>query len=158
LKNLLFYTFGYELEIFYFVILMDKNKLRLIDVFITGPLQIIISNYITSSPLLRYFMLITGILNIIYNGHNFLLFDSIIKQPLPIINKFTHLKHGKYQLHRLYNLIIMYPIFVYVLLNVGMPFELRILLLINIIIGFLYNLYYYIYYTNNNRRVESEKV
>ena len=65
---------------------MDSNKVRLIDIFITGPLQIIISNYIKTSPLLRYFMLTTGILNIIYNGHNFLLFDSILKKPLPILN------------------------------------------------------------------------
>jgi uncharacterized protein YhhL (DUF1145 family) len=137
---------------------MDTNIFRLMDVFITGPLQIIVSTYITRSALLRYFMLITGILNIIYNGHNFLLFESILKKPLPILNKFIHLKNGKHQLHRLYNLIIMYPVFTYVLLNIAMPFELRILLLINIIIGFLYNLYYYIYYTNNNRRVESEKI
>ena len=123
---------------------MDSNKVRLIDVFITGPLQIIISNYIKTSPLLRYFMLTTGILNIIYNGHNFLLFNSTLKQPLPVLNKFIHLQNGKFQLHRLYNLIIMYPVFVYVLLNIVMPFELRILLLINIVIGFLYNLYYYI--------------
>jgi len=128
---------------------MNMNKLRLIDVFITGPLQIIVSNYITTSPLLRYFMLITGILNIIYNGHNFLLFDSTLKKPLPLLNKFIHLKNGKYQLHRLYNLIIMYPIFIYVLLHIVMPFELRILLFINIVIGFLYNLFYYIYYKNN---------
>jgi hypothetical protein len=123
---------------------MDTNIFRLMDVFITGPLQIIVSTYITRSALLRYFMLITGILNIIYNGHNFLLFESILKKPLPILNKFIHLKNGKHQLHRLYNLIIMYPVFLYVLLNIVMPFELRILLLINIVIGFLYNLYYYI--------------
>jgi len=123
---------------------MDANIFRLMDVFMTGPLQIITSTYITRSALLRYFMLITGILNIIYNGHNFLLFESILKKPLPILNKFIHLKNGKHQLHRLYNLIIMYPVFTYVLLTIAMPFELRIMLLINIVIGFLYNLYYYI--------------
>lgn len=122
---------------------MDKNKVRLFDVFFSGPLQIIVSNYIRIS-ILRYFMLFTGILSIIYNGHNFLLFNSTIKQPLPILNKFIHLKNGKYQLHRLYNLIIMYPIFIYVLLNVVMPIELRILLLINIVVGFVYNLFYYL--------------
>ena len=128
---------------------MDTNKVRLIDVFVTGPLQIIISSYITTSPLLCYFMLMTGIINIIYNGHNFLLFESIIKKPLPILNKFVHIKHGKYQLHRLYNLIIMYPIFIYILLNIVMPIELRMLLFVNIVIGFFYNLVYYIYYKNN---------
>ena len=128
---------------------MDSNKVRLTDVFITGPLQIIISNYISTSPLLLYFMLITGISTIIYNGHNFLLFGSVLKKPLPILNKFVHSEHGKYQLHRLYNLTIMYPIFIYVLLNIVMPFELRILLLINIVVGFLYNLFYYNYYKHN---------
>ena len=123
---------------------MDNNKVRLIDVFISGPLQIIVSTYILRKSLLRYFMLFTGIINIIYNGHNFLLFNSTLKQPLPILNKFIHLKNGKYQLHRLYNLIIMYPIFIYVLLNVVMPVELRILLLLNILVGFAYNLFYYL--------------
>jgi hypothetical protein len=122
---------------------MDTNKVRLADVFFSGPLQIIVSNYIRSSPL-RYFMLFTGILNIIYNGNNFLLFNSTLKQPLPILNKFIHLKNGKYKLHRLYNLIIMYPIFIYVLLNIVMPIELRILLLFNIVVGVVYNLFYYL--------------
>ena len=119
---------------------MDTNKLRLVDVFITGPLQIVVSSYITTPPSLRYFMLITGILTILYNGHNFLLFDCIIKEPLPIVENFVDLKEGKYQSHRLYNLIVMYPIFTYVLIKIPMPLELRILLLINITIGFLYNL------------------
>ena len=123
---------------------MDNNKVRLIDVFISGPLQIIVSTYILRKSLLRYFMLFTGIINIIYNGHNFLLFNLTLKQPLSILNKFIHLKNGKYQLHRLYNLIIMYPIFIYVLLNVVMPVELRILLLLNIVVGFAYNLFYYL--------------
>ena len=122
------------------------NEVRLIDVFMSGPLQIIVSTYITHSPLLRYFMLMTGVINILYNGHNFLLFNSTLKRPLSILKPFIHPKNGKYQFHRLYNLIIMYPIFTYVLLNIVMPFELRILLLINIIIGFLYNAYYYTKY------------
>ena len=121
---------------------MDTNEFRLIDVFISGPLQIIISTYITRSPLLRYFMLITGIINILYNWHNFLLFNSTLKRPLPILKPFVHQKNGKYQLHRLYNLLIMYPVFIYVLLNIGIPFEFRILLLFNIVIGILYNLYF----------------
>ena len=119
---------------------MSNTKLRLVDVFITGPLQIVVSSYITTSPLLRYFMLITGILTILYNGHNFLLFNSTIKKPLPIVEKFVDLKNGKYQSHRLYNLIVMYPIFTYVLIKIPMPLELRILFLINITFGFLYNL------------------
>ena len=84
--------------IIYGIILMDTNELRLLDVFASGPLQIIISTYITRSPLLRYFMLITGIMNILYNGYNFLLFNSTLKQPLPILNNFIHVKNGKKQI------------------------------------------------------------
>lgn len=127
---------------------MDTNTVRLVDIFITGPLQILISTYITKSFLLRYFMLLTGILTILYNGHNFLLFNSIFKQPLPIFNKFVHAKNGKYQSHRVYNLMIMYPIFLYVLFHISMPFELRVLFFLNIVIGFSYNLYYFIHILN----------
>jgi len=44
--------------------------------------------------LLHYFMLFTGILNILYNGHNFLFFNSTITRPLPPIKSFVHLKNG----------------------------------------------------------------
>ncbi len=131
---------------------MESNNVRLADVFMSGPLQILVSSYITRSPLLSYFMLITGIMTIVFNGHNFLLFNSTIKQPLPLISPFVHLQNGKTQIHRLYNLTIMYPVFIYVLLNIPMPIELSILLLINIVIGFTYNSYYYIRY-----RKESSK-
>jgi hypothetical protein len=125
---------------------MIHNNVRLIDIFLSGPIQILVSSYITHKPLflLRYFILFTGILNIIYNGHNFLLFNSTIKQPLPLIKTFVDLKNGKTQSHRLYNLIIMYPIFIIVLLNIDMPIQVWILFLINITIGVAYNLFYYL--------------
>jgi len=125
---------------------MNHNNVRLVDVFLSGPLQIFISSYITQKSLflLHYFMLFTGILNILYNGHNFLFFNSTITRPLPPIKSFVHLKNGKHQLHRLYNLVIMYPIFIFILLNVDMPIQVRILFFINIIIGIAYNLYYYL--------------
>ena len=123
---------------------MDGNNYRLMDVFITGPLQILVSTYIANTPVLRYFMLLTGIMNIIYNSHNYLLFSSTIKSPLPIIKHFVHLKNGKTQLHRLYNLFIMYPIFIIVLLKYHMPIEVKFWFLINIVIGFNYNLFYYL--------------
>jgi hypothetical protein len=133
-------------------IFLSLNKLRLIDVFITGPLHIIIASYLIKHTLLFYFMLITGILNIIYNGHNYLLFNNSLKEPISILKPFIHNKHGKYQNHRLYNLIIMYPIFTYLLFDNVIPYKLRFLLLINIIIGFTYNLYFYInYYKKRDR-------
>ena len=121
-----------------------SNITRLIDVFLSGPLYILISSYIARPTILRYYMLFTGLLNIIYNGHNFLLFTSNIKQPLPILKPFVHLHNGKTQTHRLYNLFIMYPIFTYVLLNVDMPNVVRAVFLVDIIIGIAYNLYYYL--------------
>ena len=123
--------------------MLYMNEHRLIDVFLSGPLQILVSQYITNNNVLFYFMLITGILTILYNAHNFLLFNSTLKHPIPLLKKFVHKKNGKTQLHRMYNLVIMYPIFTYVLLNISMPLQIRIFLLINIIIGFSYNLFYY---------------
>jgi hypothetical protein len=123
---------------------MNINNSRLIDVFLSGPLQILVSSYIARPSILRYYMLLTGILNILYNGHSFLFFNSTIKQPLPLFKPFIHLKNGKTQLHRFYNLMIMYPTFIVVLLTVDMPLVVKVLFLINIIIGFSYNLYYYL--------------
>ena len=132
----------------------------LIDVFFTGPLQIYVSTHIKNSAenndtrkkfeilqnskyiFLRFFMLVTGIMTILYNGHNFLLFNNIIKQPIKIFKKIVHLKYGKYQIHRIYNLSIMYPIFTYVLINTPLSKVVYILFLINIIFGFLINLFF----------------
>ena len=123
---------------------MNTNIVRLIDVFLSGPIQILVSSYIARPVILRYYMLITGILNILYNGHSFLLFTSTIKQPLSLFKPFIHLKNGKTQSHRFYNLFIMYPIFTFVLLTIDMPLVVKILFFIDIIIGIAYNLYYYL--------------
>lgn len=116
---------------------------RLGDVLITGPLQIYVSTFITQ-PLLRYFMLLTGILNILYNGHNLLLFNKLIKNPVSVFKPFVHLKNGKHQIHRLYNILIMYPIFAYILLTVKFPKIISILFFTDIVIGLLFNLYFFI--------------
>ena len=44
---------------------MNINNSRLIDVFLSGPLQILVSRYIARPSILRYYMLLTGILNIL---------------------------------------------------------------------------------------------
>ena len=49
----------------------ESNIARLYDVFISGPTQIGVSFYM-KEPFLRCFMLLTGVLNILYNGHNYL--------------------------------------------------------------------------------------
>ena len=106
--------------------------LRLVDVFITGPLQIYVSKYI-NNKLLKYFIILTGLLNILFNGHNFLLTNDYIKTPFNILKLF-----------------IMYPIFLYILLFFKLPSYVYNMFLINIIIGSLFNLYYYILINNKN--------
>ena len=110
---------------------------RLVDILITGPLQIYISTYLHG--FLKIFMFLTGVCNIIFNGHNYLVLNNIIK-PQYFIKNFVS-KNGKYQIHRIYNLIIMYPIFLYIALYIKLPPRIYILLLCNIIIGYMYNLY-----------------
>lgn len=127
-------------------IIYNTANIRLIDVFFNGPLQILISSYM-KNVFLKYYMLIVGITNIIYNGHNYLLFDEKIKSPylpLPILKSLIYAKHGKTQMHRIYNLLIMYPIFTYIVLFTKLPYILSILLTIDTFIGFFYNLYYFI--------------
>jgi len=134
-----------------YIMLINKlwnPYLRLVDVFITGPLQIYVSNYI-SNKLLKYFMILTGLLNILFNGHNFLLTNHYIKTPFNILKLFIS-KNGKYQGHRIYNLFIMYPIFIYILLFFKLPPYVYNMFLINIVIGVLFNLYYYILINNKN--------
>ena len=117
----------------------NNNNIRLVDVFITGPLQIYISTLL-KNIYFKYFMLITGLLNIIFNGYVYLLESKYIKK------KHAYLKHiitenGKTQIHRLYNLIVMYPIFLYILLNFKLPPYLQLVFFINITIGFIFNLH-----------------
>ena len=117
----------------------NNNNIRLVDVFITGPLQIYISTLL-KNIFFKYFMLITGLLNIIFNGYVYLLESKYIKK------KHAYLKHiitenGKTQIHRLYNLIVMYPIFLYILLNFKLPPYLQLVFFINITIGFIFNLH-----------------
>lgn len=118
------------------------NNVRLIDVFITGPLQIYISTFL-KILFFKYFMLVTGILNISFNGYIFLLKSNYIKKLHPFLKLFIS-ENGKYQIHRFYNLSIMYPIFLYIILNFKLPLYLRVIFCINIIFGFSFNLYNFI--------------
>ena len=121
------------------------NQYRLLDVFLSGPLQILVSQYITNNDFLFYFILITGFCTILYNGHNYLFFNSTIKKPIKVLKPFVDIKNGKTQSHRIYNLIIMYPIFTYVLVNISMPSFVYWMFMANILFGFSYNLFYYIF-------------
>ena len=117
----------------------NNNNIRLVDVFITGPLQIYISTLL-KNIFFKYFMLITGLLNIIFNGYVYLLESKYIKKKHAYLNHIIT-ENGKTQIHRLYNLIVMYPIFLYILLNFKLPPYLQLVFFINITIGFIFNLH-----------------
>lgn len=109
---------------------------RLIDVFLLGPIQILVGLLINDNIFLRLFMILTGILNIIYNGNNYLYFNYGVK---PILSPFVNKKHGKTQIHRIYNLLVMYPIFYYIYQNYEMPSFIKTIFYWDIIIGALFN-------------------
>lgn len=121
---------------------------RLIDVFLTGPLQIYISFFIQDNNTLSIFMCLTGMCTILYNLHNYLYIDKKYIQT-NYYGMFTHYQNGKQQLHRLYNILFMYPIFLYVYTNYDTP--LSILFLLNIIIGWSYNTFNYIKILSYNK-------
>ena len=126
------------------IIMIDYFNVRIIDIFLTGPLQINISLYIKQF-LLKLFLISTGIMTIIYNFHNYLYLDiKKLSKPWPILRYFVT-NNGKSQYHRLYNVFIMYPIFFYALIsNKNIPTILQILFFIEIIIGVIFNLFNYI--------------
>ncbi len=111
---------------------------RIVDIFLLGPVQILVGLHV-KNPLLKLFMIITGIANIVYNGHNFLYFQY--KRDIsPMFHKIVDPIHGKTQLHRLYNVLIMYPVFLYVYLTTPLPVWLRFIFFFDITIGFIFNL------------------
>jgi len=120
----------------------NSNDVRILDIFITGPLQIYVSLFL-KNIFLKYFMLITGILNIAFNGYVYLLKNKYIQKKHRYLKYFIT-EHGKRQVHRLYNLTIMYPIFLYILLHYKLPTFVQFAFSSNIIIGFIYNLYNFI--------------
>ena len=119
---------------------VDKNSnIRLIDVFLFGPIQICSSFYIKNS-FIKIFMFLTGIFNIIFNGHNYLLQDiKVLEKPIYLLRKFINNYSGKTQLQKLYNIFLMYPLFIYIVLLIDMPDTIKIILSLNIIGGILYN-------------------
>lgn len=109
---------------------------RLFDVFFTGPLQIYTSYFIDDNLALSIFMRMTGACTIIYNLHNYLYLNQKRLQT-NYFGWFTHAIDGKQQVHRLYNILVMYPIFLYVYKKYPTP--LSPLFMLNILIGWIYN-------------------
>jgi len=118
------------------------SNVRLLDVFLLGPMQIVVSFYV-KNRFLHFFMFLTGFLNILYNGNNYLYLDlGLIDKPfLQLLNIFIS-KYGKTQIHRIYNLLIMYPLFFYIWkYEKNIPKKIKTFFIFQIILGFMFNLY-----------------
>lgn len=119
------------------------NTGRLLDVFLLGPIQIMVGLNVKKNVYLRAFMIITGIMNILYNGHNYLYFEGVI-DVADIFDKVVDRIHGKIQIHRLYNILIMYPLFIYTYRTIKLPIWLKTLFFWDIVIGYILNSVYFI--------------
>ena len=95
---------------------------------------------------LKNYMLIEGLLTILYNGYNYLRFNKNISIPVKFINDYTDKEKGKSQLHRLYNILVMYPLHLYIVYKSDFTVFQLLLLLSITITGFIYNTYNYIHY------------
>ncbi len=116
--------------------------IRLYDVLIEGLLYIYISTII-DNIILKIFMMIIGIMTIAYNLNNLMYLDyKNIKKSY--FGRLTT-SQGKTQIHRLYNIFIMYPIFIYVYTRIPKEYNIiRTLFIIDIVGGIIYNGYYYL--------------
>jgi len=114
------------------------QHVRILDVLLLGPLQILVGLHI-QQPFLHTFMVTTGLTNILYNGHNYALLErQWLKSTLiPGVRPF-----GKTQIHRVWNCLVMYPIFWKASNEPEVPNTLRVLLQFETILGFMFNAYY----------------
>ena len=119
---------------------------RLVDLFILAPMQFMVSSYI-KRDWVRWTMRSIGILNFMFNLHNYLHIDlEAFEDPLALFAPFMTKERGKIQLVRLFNLVVMYPFFCYVAMTTEMPRWLLLLLILDIVGGFAYNLYWFMQY------------
>ena len=124
---------------------MNTINPRLIDIFITGPFRIYISKYI-KSYFFKLYILIEGVLVILFNLYTYLHINKhITLLPFKIINSYSN-KKGKPQVHRLFNIFIMYPIHIYILYTNRFDQIHFILFSLLTFTGFIYNMYNYIHY------------
>lgn len=127
---------------------MNYIDVRLIDIFFTGPFRIYLSYYV-ENKFSSYYLFYGGLIVLLFNLFTYLYINlnlTGLKTPFKFINEYSDKIKGKSQLHRLYNLILMYPIEIFILLTSNISFLQKLLYLILIVSGFIYNLKNYIYY------------
>ena len=113
------------------------NTGRLYDIFFSSLVYIYSSQFIKVSWL-KYFVLCVGLMTNLYNLHNFLLINvRLIDEPINVLRPFVDVNNGKTQLHRLYNILLMYPLLYYS--TKFMPSNLSSLMRVMIVCGLIYN-------------------
>jgi hypothetical protein len=137
----------------------SDNIIRLFDVGLIGPMNIIFAFSLPKSNWLFWITLLFGIATVIYNWINFKRFyykgkDSVLIKffPKTVRDLLWDPINGKTQLLRVFNLAVMYPLLVYALIQSNPS---TLLLLISkwttaffVVCGVVYNAYHY----NNLRK------
>jgi len=125
--------------------MLTINDLKLYDVLLSGPMYFYFSTFITH-PFLKFFAQFVGVTTILYNGHNMLLKKGVFKKSL-ITSLLVESSESaqKTNFHRLYNLLLMYPLLFYSNYTTESPIKYIIYMMI--IGGFIVN-YYNFHYKN----------
>ena len=129
------------------------NVVRCVDIFVLGPINVLFA-FTVENKLLAWATLITGFLTIFYNSANLCRFlYKFTPKLFEVIPKwcrtlFWDNQHGKTQFLRLINLLVMYPLLVYAYTKSKPKGKLLMFtkqsMGLFIVLGFLYNLWYFI--------------
>ena len=96
---------------------------------------------------LKAYLFLEGIATILFNGYNYLHYDKkVLTLPVKLLNTYNDPVKGKPQLHRLYNLLIMYPISLYIIMTTKFDNVSLFLYILLVVAGFIYNSYNYLNY------------
>lgn len=117
---------------------------RLYDILFAGPIRFYFAAFV-QTPLLQVFATGTALLTILYNLQNYLIIE---RQDVLHENALfpSHPQHGKLQAHRAFNLLVMYPLELYMAVadTPQLPTPMRLLWIVMIVCGFTYNLHNYV--------------
>jgi hypothetical protein len=141
------------------------NIIRLLDIFLIGPVNIIFSLTLIPNWILLIPVFLNGAITIIYNYINFNVYyrhtEPYIYRIVPVnIRKYIWDPiNGKTQLIRLVNLFIQYPLLIFAVIH-SQPGDNFLyqwsvyLMILFIVCGIVYNLWYFlqIKYFNNNKK------
>jgi hypothetical protein len=121
---------------------------RLIDIFLTGPFRIYLSYYV-ENKFSSYYLFYGGLCVLLFNLFTYLYINlnlTCLETPFKFINEYSDKNKGKPQLHRLYNLFVMYPIEIFILSTSNLSVLQKMLYLLLIVSGFIYNFKNYLLY------------